>query len=169
VGFQAAQRLAGVHRITVRSKHEGMYGTGVMGDVEVAVLMPLTYMNLSGRSVRPALKALGLGPDQLLVMHDEIDLDFGVVQLKLGGGLAGHNGLRSIAELLGTRDFVRVRMGVGRPDAGDRRPIADWILKPFAPDRDVEGLVAAASAAVETVVERGVRGAMDRVNGAAAD
>lgn len=164
VGFDVVQRLADERRIPFVAKHDGLLGVGSVGDVDVALLMPMTFMNLSGRSVRPALKALGLTPQQLLVVHDEIDLDFGVVQLKHGGGLAGHNGLKSIAELLGTRDFTRVRMGVGRPDPGDRRPIADWILRPIPSDRDADGLRHDAEAAVVEVLTRGVRGAMKHVN-----
>jgi PTH1 family peptidyl-tRNA hydrolase len=167
VGFEVVHLLAERHRAPLVAKHDGMYGVARIGEVDVALLMPLTYMNLSGRSVRPAMKALGLGVDRLLVVHDEIDLDFERLQLKVGGGLAGHNGLRSIADTVASREFVRLRMGVGRPAAGDRRPIRDWILQPFDPDRDPTTMYAHAADAVELLAGSGLRTATNRVNAAA--
>jgi PTH1 family peptidyl-tRNA hydrolase len=172
LGNPGAQYADTPHNVgfDVIAKHEGMYGVGQIPSIDgdVALLKPLTYMNLSGRSVKPAMRALGLTPANVLVVHDEIDLDFGTIQIKVGGGLAGHNGLKSIAELLATRDFPRVRAGVGRPGPGDRRPIRDWILSSWdQPQSDVEQLVADASEVVRVVVERGVRGAMNLVNGRA--
>ena len=98
-------------------------------------------MNESGRSVAPALRFYKLPPERLVVVHDELDLELGDVRAKQGGGLAGHNGLRSLAEALGTQDFLRVRIGIGRPERGDRRPVADWVLQPFPPGTDVDRLV----------------------------
>ena len=122
-------------------------------------------MNLSGRSIKPALSQLKLGPPRLLVVHDEIDLPFGQLQLKVGGGLAGHNGLKSTAELLSTREFVRLRVGVGRPGEGDRRPIRDWILSSWDQSpAEVEQLTFDAASAVELVVRSGIRVAMNQVN-----
>jgi PTH1 family peptidyl-tRNA hydrolase len=141
-----------------------MYGEGSVKSSDVGLLTPLTFMNLSGQSVKPALKAAGLDAKKIIVVHDEIDLDFGRLQLREGGGLAGHNGLRSIADSLGTRDFNRIRVGVGRPDPGDRRPISDWILKPMPADRDGDGLARDAADAVETIVDLGMRTAMNRIN-----
>jgi PTH1 family peptidyl-tRNA hydrolase len=168
IGFDAVHELARRHRISLVAKHGGMYGEGSIGDVDVALLTPLTFMNLSGQSIKPALRQLGLEPEQLLVVHDEIDLDFARLQVRLGGGLAGHNGLKSINESLGTREFARVRVGVGRPDPDDHRPIADWILKPMPADRDRIGLAAAAADAVEVVVEHSIRTAANRLKKAAA-
>lgn len=164
VGFEVVQRLAATHRIPLLAKHEGMFGAGSIGDVDVAVLMPLTFMNLSGRSVRPAQRAVGVDPAHVIVVHDDADLEFGDVRLKFGGGLAGHNGLRSIAPMLGTNDFPRVRIGVGRPEPGDRRPLADWILTPFDTVVDVEPLYRAGADAVERVVRDGLERAMNAVN-----
>lgn len=164
VGFAVVSRIAERHRISLVGKHDGLFGVGSIGGIDVALLQPLTFMNLSGRSVKPALRSLGLAIDQLLVVHDEIDLDYGRVQLKMGGGLAGHNGLRSIADSCGSRDFARLRVGVGRPEPGDRRPISDWILRPFQPPRSTEELSVDASAAVELVIESGLRAAMNHVN-----
>ena len=93
-------------------------------------------MNDSGRSVGPAAAFFKLEPSEVLVVHDEGDFDLGRLELKVGGGLAGHNGLRSIAQQLGTPDFLRLRIGVGRPERGDPRPLADWVLADFEPHDD---------------------------------
>ena len=123
-------------------------------------------MNLSGRSVAAALRFYKLEPDALVVVHDEIDLELGDVRAKSGGGLAGHNGLRSLRDSLGTAEFVRVRIGVGRPERGDRQPVADWLLRPFPADVDVEALVTRGAECTRVVVRDGVDEAMRRFNGA---
>jgi peptidyl-tRNA hydrolase, PTH1 family len=97
-------------------------------------------------------------------VHDEVDLDLGRLQVRLGGGLAGHNGLRSVRQALGSADFVRTRVGVGRPGRGDRRPVADYVLSPFAPEDDAEALVARAADAVETLARDGLEEAQRRYN-----
>lgn len=167
VGFLVADQLAEETRTSFVSKYEGLYGVGQVHGAEgdVALLKPLTYMNLSGRSVKPAMHQLTLQPQRVLVVHDEIDLPFGQVQLKVGGGLAGHNGLKSITNSLSTKEFLRVRVGVGRPGPGDRRPVRDWILSSWdqGPE-DVRMLVDSACAAVELVVRSGVKVAMNTVN-----
>ncbi|MBC7645439.1 MAG: aminoacyl-tRNA hydrolase [Thermoleophilia bacterium] len=165
VGFAVVDQLSIAHRISLTAKHDGMFGTGKIGESDIALVEPLTFMNLSGRSVKPTLRALDLTPDRLIVVHDEIDLPYGAVQVKIGGGLAGHNGLRSISELLGTREYTRVRIGVGRPDSDDRRPIADWILVPFSRDLDVESLYIHGATAVERIIELGPIAAQNAVNG----
>lgn len=165
IGFDVVDSIAEQLRIPWIAKHDGLYGTGAVGDVDIALLKPLTYMNLSGRSVRPAQKSLDLKLDQLLVVHDEIDLPLGSIQIKIGGGLAGHNGLKSINEVCGGADFVRVRVGVGRPEPGDRRPIRDWILQPFDPVVDVVALRDDAARAALEVITRGPRAAMNAHNG----
>jgi peptidyl-tRNA hydrolase, PTH1 family len=113
-------------------------------------------MNLSGQSVSAAVRFFKTLPEQLLVVHDEVDLEPGRLQARLGGGLAGHNGLRSLRQTLGTAEFLRLRVGVGRPGRGDRRPVADYVLAPFEPDEDPETLVARAADAVETLVREGL-------------
>jgi PTH1 family peptidyl-tRNA hydrolase len=97
-------------------------------------------------------------------VHDEGDFDLGRLEVKVGGGLAGHNGLRSIAQQLGTQDFLRLRIGVGRPERGDPRPLADWVLSDFDPHDEAEALVAAAADAVELLVAEGVERAQAQVN-----
>jgi PTH1 family peptidyl-tRNA hydrolase len=115
--------------------------------------MPETFMNDAGRSVGPARGALGVDLDRVLVVHDEIDLPFGEVRSRLGGGLAGHNGLKSLKRELGGPDFQRVRVGVGRPDSTDPDIVASYVLGRFAePADDVRELVSRAADEVERLV-----------------
>jgi PTH1 family peptidyl-tRNA hydrolase len=100
----------------------------------------------------------------VLVVHDDVDLETGRLQARAGGGLAGHNGLRSLAQHLGSQDFLRLRIGVGRPGRGDRRSVADWVLSPFQPEDDVDALVARSADAVETIVRDGLEAAQQRFN-----
>ena len=132
------------------------------GDLRLGLLKPELYMNLSGRSVAPAVRFFKVPPEQLLVVHDEGDLDLGRLQARAGGGLAGHNGLRSIAQELGTQDFLRLRIGVGRPERGDPRPLADYVLSNFDPHDDAEAIVARAADAVETIAREGLEPAQRR-------
>ena len=119
----------------------------------MAILQPLTYMNESGDSVGPARGALKVDLDRVLVVHDEIDLPFGEIRPRLGGGLAGHNGLKSLRRGLGTPDFGRVRVGVGRPDSTDPEIVSAYVLGKWRqPASEVEALVAAAADSVERVV-----------------
>ena len=167
VGFQVVDAIATATRTSLIAKHEGLDGVGAIdgADGDVALLKPLTYMNLSGRSVKPAMSQNRLLPARVLVVHDEIDLPFGELQVKVGGGLAGHNGLKSITDSLSTKEFVRLRVGVGRPGPGDRRPIRDWILSSWDQSpADVSMLVDSAVEAVNLVVRSGVRVAMNKVN-----
>jgi PTH1 family peptidyl-tRNA hydrolase len=121
----------------------------------VGVLLPQTFMNDAGRSAGPARGALGVDLDRIVVVHDEIDLPFGDVRTRLGGGLAGHNGLKSLKRELGGADFQRVRVGVGRPDSTDPDIVAGYVLGRFAePAADVKALVESAADAVERVVTR---------------
>jgi PTH1 family peptidyl-tRNA hydrolase len=122
----------------------------------VAVLRPQTYMNESGRSVGPARGAFKLDLDRIVVIHDEIDLPFGEVRVRLGGGLAGHNGLKSLRRDLGGPDFHRVRVGVGRPDSTDPDIVAAYVLGRWRqPASEVEALVDRAAGEVERLVESG--------------
>jgi PTH1 family peptidyl-tRNA hydrolase len=135
-----------------------------LGDLRLALLKPETYMNLSGGPVSAAARFYKLPPSELLVVHDESDLDTGRLQARMGGGLAGHNGLRSIATSLSTPEFVRLRVGVGRPERGDRRPLADYVLSSFEPHDDPEALVARAADAVEAIATDGLLAAQQRFN-----
>ncbi len=130
----------------------------------VGLLIPTTYMNESGRSVAAALRDLRLSQGDLLVVHDHIDLPFGRLRLTQGGGHGGHNGIRSIFELVG-RDFDHVRMGVGRPASTEPDVVADYVLGRFSePRAEVDDLVRRAADAVERWVADGVETAMNEVN-----
>jgi peptidyl-tRNA hydrolase, PTH1 family len=119
----------------------------------VAILRPQTYMNESGRSVGPARGAFKLDLDQLVVIHDEIDLPFGEVRVRLGGGLAGHNGLKSLRRELGGPDFHRVRVGVGRPDSADPDIVAAYVLGRWRQSAsEVDDLVDRAAGEAERLV-----------------
>jgi PTH1 family peptidyl-tRNA hydrolase len=148
-----------------RSRWNGRVSELRDGDERLALLVPETFMNESGRSVAPALRFYKLSPERLVVVHDELDLELGDVRAKQGGGLAGHNGLRSLAEAIGTQDFLRVRIGIGRPERGDRRPVADWVLQPFPPGTDVDRLVRDGADCALSVLRDGVDVAMRTWNG----
>lgn len=159
VGFEVARALVDRWQLPrPKSKYRGLLTEGRIGPGQpgVAVLMPQTYMNDAGRSVGPARGALGVELDRVLVVHDEIDIGFGEIRVRLGGGLAGHNGLKSIRQGLGSTEFGRVRVGVDRPDTTDPDRVAAYVLGRFAePRADVQALVDRAADAIERVLRDG--------------
>ena len=163
-GWMVIDELARRHGASFRGKYSGQFAETRIGDAKVALLKPETYMNVSGKSVAPAARFYKLPPEQVLVVHDEGDFDLGRLQARRGGGFAGHNGLRSIAQQLGTQEFTRLRIGVGRPERGDRRPLADYVLADFEPHEDADAIVARAADAVETLVAEGLEAAPARFN-----
>jgi PTH1 family peptidyl-tRNA hydrolase len=135
VGQRVAERLIAEHDLgKPRARYGGAFTEGRLGPggPRVGVLIPETYMNESGRSVGPARGELKVEPAQIVVIHDEIDFPFGRIESRLGGGHGGHNGLRSIISALGSSDFQRVRIGVGRPDSTDPELVSAWVLGKFA-------------------------------------
>jgi peptidyl-tRNA hydrolase, PTH1 family len=164
VGWLVAEELARRHGGSFRSKFSGQLAEVRFGDEKLALLKPETYMNESGRSIAAAARFFKVDPRALLVVHDDVDLEADRFQVRLGGGLAGHNGLRSIAQSLGTNDFLRLRIGVGRPGRGDRRSVSDYVLSRFDADTDVEALAARAADAVETITTEGLEEAQRRYN-----
>jgi PTH1 family peptidyl-tRNA hydrolase len=164
VGAMVVDELARRHGVSWRSKFNADLAEVRLDGHKVALLKPQTYMNESGRAVAAAARFFKVDPDAILVVHDEIDLDRGRLQARAGGGLAGHNGLRSIASALRSQDFLRLRVGVGRPGRGDRRTPADYVLSNFAPDDDQEGLVALAADAVESLDAEGLERTQQRYN-----
>jgi PTH1 family peptidyl-tRNA hydrolase len=119
------------------------------------VLLPQTFMNGSGDSAGPARGSLKVPLDRVIVLHDEIDLPFGEIQVRLGGGLAGHNGLKSLKKGFGDPEFWRVRVGVGRPDSSDPEVVSSYVLSRFRESRpEVEALIGAAAEETERLVER---------------
>jgi PTH1 family peptidyl-tRNA hydrolase len=163
-GHMVVDELARRHGGSFRSKFSGQLAEVRIGAARVALLKPETSMNESGTSVGAAARFYKLEPDAVLVVHDEGDFDLGRLQARHGGGLAGHNGLRSIAKHLGTQEFLRLRIGVGRPERGDPRDLADYVLADFEPHEDVESIVARAADAVETLVAEGLDEAQRNFN-----
>jgi peptidyl-tRNA hydrolase, PTH1 family len=138
-----------------KKKYAGLFTDGRTrpGGPRVGILLPQTYMNEAGRAAGPARGALGVDLDRVVAVHDEIDLPFGEVRSRLGGGLAGHNGLKSLARELGSPDFQRVRVGVGRPDTTDPDVVSGYVLGRFAePADEVRELISLAADEVERVV-----------------
>jgi PTH1 family peptidyl-tRNA hydrolase len=156
VGFAVIERLATRWEIArTRDRYRGRLREGRAGPSgpRVALLEPQTYMNDAGRSVGPARGAYRLPLERVLIVHDEIDLRFGEVRSRVGGGLAGHNGLKSLRAELGGGDFARVRVGVGRPPSSDPDVVAEYVLSRFRESpAEVEALVDSACDAVAAIV-----------------
>jgi PTH1 family peptidyl-tRNA hydrolase len=163
-GRMVVDELARRHGGSWRAKFNGQLAEIRIDGHRLALLKPETYMNESGRSVGSAATFFKLEPDAVLIVHDEGDFDLGRLELKYGGGLAGHNGLRSIAQHLKTQDFLRLRIGVGRPERGDPRPLADYVLSNFEAHDDAETLIARAADAVEQLDAEGLERAQARIN-----
>ena len=164
IGWLVADELARRHGGSFRGKFSGQLAETRLDELRLALLKPETYMNLSGQSIGAARKFFKVDPGDLLVVHDDVDLEPGRLQARLGGGLAGHNGLRSIAQAIGTNEFLRLRIGVGRPGRGDRRSVADYVLNDFEPEIDADALIARAADAVETIARDSLEEAQRRYN-----
>jgi len=164
VGWMVVDELARRHRGSFRGKFSGRLAELRLGEARIALLKPETYMNDSGRSLSAAARFFKIEPGRILVVHDDVDLETARLQVRLGGGLAGHNGLKSVAAGLGTQEFLRLRIGVGRPQRGDRRPVADYVLSPFAPEDDPDAIVCRAGDAVESLVGEGLERTQARFN-----
>jgi len=158
LGFEVASELSRRWQLPkARKRYGGLITDGRTGPggPRVAILLPQTFMNESGSAAGPARGELGLPLDRVIAIHDEIDLPFGEVRSKLGGGVAGHNGLKSLEGGLGGRDFWRVRGGVGRPDSTDPEVVSSYVLSRFRePKAEVELLIGAAADEAERLVER---------------
>jgi peptidyl-tRNA hydrolase, PTH1 family len=157
VGFEVARALSERWGLGAgRKKFNALLAEGrtIPGGPRVAILLPQTYMNESGNAAGPARGALKVDLDHVVALQDEIDLPFGEIRVKLGGGLAGHNGLKSLKAGLGSPDFVRVRVGVGRPDTTDPEIVSAHVLGKWREPRDeVKALVERAADAVESIVD----------------
>jgi PTH1 family peptidyl-tRNA hydrolase len=166
IGFRAVERLVERHgSVGFRSRFEGEVAQLDVEGERLIVLKPQTFMNRSGHSVRPAMAFFKLTAKDLLVVHDELDLAPGDLRLKVGGGEAGHNGLRSITEQLGTSDYARLRCGIGR-SSGGKGTVADYVLDAFPPaDLPlVEQMVNGAVEAIVRVIKEGMSSAMNVTN-----
>jgi peptidyl-tRNA hydrolase, PTH1 family len=165
VGWMIVDELARRHgEPTFRAKFNGRIADARIEGRRLALLKPETYMNESGRSIASATRFYKVPPESLLVAHDDVDLETGRLQARLGGGLAGHNGLRSIAQALGTPEFLRLRVGVGRPGRGDPRDVAAFVLSPFEADEDVDEILSRAADCVESLLMAGLTAAQQRFN-----
>ena len=157
IGFEVANELATRWELPrAKKKYGGLYteGRAGVGGPRVAVLLPQTFMNESGSAVSPARGALGVPLERVLAIHDEIDLPFGRIETRLGGGLAGHNGLKSLKQGLGSADFHRVRVGVGRPDTTDPEIVSAHVLGRFSESKEeVRELIDDAARAAERLIE----------------
>ena len=158
IGFEVAAELTRRWDLPrAKKKFRGLLTEGRIrpGGPRVAVLLPQTFMNEAGESAGPARGQLRVPLDRLVVIYDEIDLPFGEIRSKLGGGTAGHNGMKSLKRGLGSGEFWRIRVGVGRPDSTDPEIVSAWVLGRFAePDSDVRALIAAAADETDRLIER---------------
>lgn len=162
VGFMAVDAMARRWNAPAfREKFKGEYSKVRVADQEAVLLKPMTFMNLSGESAQAAMRFFKVPIEQVLCVHDELDLEFGVVRLKEGGGTAGHNGLRSMVQQCGGPDFLRCRIGIGRPLRG--RP-EQWVLNDFnsLERAELPDVLELAADMVESTVREGVRQAMNR-------
>lgn len=169
VGFMVVQELARrAGQSLSQRKFKGRFTTAQVADAPTALLLPETWMNLSGRSVAGAVSFYDVDAGDLVVVHDELDLPFGRVKVKAGGGHGGHNGLRSIFQDAGLREFLRVRVGIGRPPRGDA---SDHVLSPFRKDEQPElpFLIDRGADAVESLLRQGFKAAANEINGPADD
>jgi PTH1 family peptidyl-tRNA hydrolase len=166
IGFMLVDRVATrLGSPVFRDKFQGSFATGSLGGESIGLLKPMTYMNESGRSVQAAMQLYKLQHDAIYVAHDELDLAFGDVRLKVGGGDAGHRGVRSIAGAIGP-GFVRLRLGVGRPPPDFRGDPADFVLQGFslAERPSIDSIVDRAADALALVATRGIQVAMNATN-----
>jgi peptidyl-tRNA hydrolase, PTH1 family len=158
LGFEIAAELSRRWELpNARKRYGGLITDGRTGPggPRVAILLPQTFMNESGSAAGPARGELGVPLDHVIALHDEIDLPFGEVRSKLGGGVAGHNGLKSLSQGLGGKDFWRVRGGVGRPDSTDPEIVSNYVLSRFRePDDEVRGLIQSSADEAERLLER---------------
>lgn len=164
IGFMLVEAFCNAHRLgPFKDKFKGEFSRGNALGEELVVLKPQTFMNLSGDSVQAAMKFFKISLENVLVIHDELDLPFGTVRLKWDGGLAGHNGLRSISANCGGPSFARLRIGIGRPRSG---PVDRHVLSEFSSEESAElgDVIHSASTALEDALEHGIQSAMNRHN-----
>lgn len=165
IGFMVIDELADRLGISLsQQKFSGVYGQGMLTSGEpITLLKPQTFMNLSGKSVAPCAHFFKVSPAQIIVIHDELEFSFATLRVKVGGGHAGHNGLKSINASLGTQDFLRLRVGIGRPERGS---VSDYVLKNFSSEESpwLSDLCRQAADDVTQVITDGPKKAMNRIH-----
>ena len=171
VGYWCVNRLARLQGIPLKTRRLAALGEGTIGGAEVLLVKPRTFMNASGQAVAAALRRAKVPPERLLVIYDELDLPLGRLRIKAKGGHGGHNGLRSVVSAIGSSDFPRIRIGIGRPHidgepSWDPDQVAAWSLADPPPDqaRILQDTVARAAEVVEIILREGVEAAMNRYN-----
>ena len=161
VGWMVADEFAPLTGANWQKKFKGVFCQTSISGQKIYFLKPQTFMNLSGESVQAAMQFFKIKQEELLVVHDEIELDFGVIGLKKGGGLGGHNGLRSIEKQIGTRDFYRLRIGVSRPTHGN---VASYVLSKFSSDEQewLPALLEKSASLLEDCLREGIDGCVKK-------
>lgn len=165
VGFRAVEELARRFRIALdQKKWNALYGVGDIRGERVVLMEPQTYMNLSGESAGPAMRFFKAALEDVVAVHDELDLPFGRIQLKKGGGSAGHNGLKSLTQHLGGPDYLRLRVGVSRPPP--KWDTANYVLANFSgsEEKELDDVLARSADAVELIIDKGFTIATNQVN-----
>lgn len=161
IGFMVLEAIAARWAVDIKQKSfEALWNRGKVAGANVLLAMPQTYMNLSGNAVRSLQAYFKVDTGNVIVIHDDLDLPFGAMRLKAGGGDAGHKGLKSIVTCLGSADFTRVRMGIGKP--ADRTPVEDYVLQKFNPDESarLREIIQSASDAAADIIQSGLQQAM---------
>jgi PTH1 family peptidyl-tRNA hydrolase len=171
VGYWTVNRLARLHGVPLKARRLAALGEAKIGGNDVLFVKPRTFVNNSGHAVAAALKHARVRPENVLIVYDELDLPAGRLRIKAKGGTAGHNGLRSIAAALGSTDFPRLRIGIGRPHVDgeptwDPDVVAVWVLGDPTPQetKTLQNAVSRAAEAVETVLGEGLEAAMNKYN-----
>ncbi len=163
VGFEVVDALAKETKIKVGTrKHRGVYGVGGIGGVSIALLKPMTFMNLSGQCINLVMREFSLKPDRLIVVTDDLDLEVGRIRARTKGGSGGHNGHRSIIASIGTQDYARIKIGIGK---GSEETI-DHVLSRFLPDErsEIDRLIAKIVGGLQTLGSEGIDGCIQRIN-----
>ena len=161
IGFMVLEKIAAQWKISLTQKSfDALWNRGKINNVSVLLAMPQTYMNLSGKSVGRLMAYYKVDIDHVIVIHDDLDLPFGTIRLKKGGGDAGHKGLKSVITALGSADFLRIRMGIGKP--ADRTPVEDYVLQKFHADESavLQQIIQSAAKAAADIVQSGMQQAM---------
>lgn len=166
VGFMLADRVAEEHRIRFSRSGRALLGKGVVAGAEAIILKPLTFMNLSGEAVIEAVQFYKIYPSEIIAAYDDCDLTLGRLRIRKSGGSGGHRGVESMIRHLGSRDFARVRLGIGRPESGGAEGLAGYVLEPFASNEAdaLEEMLSRGVKAVETIITEGIEHAMNRFN-----
>lgn len=164
IGFMVIDNLSLKRGIQLVDKKKCLLGEGLIDDERIILIKPQTFMNLSGEAVKPLISSSNVNLEDLIIIHDDIDLEFARIKIKLGGGHGGHNGIRSLVSHLGSGEFVRVRIGIGRSVHGE--DVSSFVLNPFPKEERIEldSVIARATEAVEAVINEGYLKAMNRFN-----